>query len=213
MQWSGIKSILNTLGELYFAEKADGQVRLSTLDATRLADLDAGAKSRWVGGDRRRHKLSTFGGIRKITSLFGLQATLRDYQLEGVAWVQFLHRYDLAGILPDDMGLGKTMQTLAHILLEKQGDATRCTLLGSSIKPFLLRGIQDKVAIESPPKNEVVLSVTLIGAQNDLYENVRLVTDKKVREEVAKKGVALSYIVILESLLKLRQACCDPLPN
>ena len=35
--------------------------------------------------------------------------------------MQFLHKYDLAGILADDMGLDKTLQTLAHILLEKQG--------------------------------------------------------------------------------------------
>ena len=124
MSWGRIKSILNMLGELYFAEKADGPVRLSTLDAARLADLDAGAKLRWVGGDRLRsmgQKLSTFGGIRKTASLLGLQATLRDYQLEGLAWMQFLHKYDLAGIVADDMGLDKTLQTLAHILLEKQG--------------------------------------------------------------------------------------------
>ena len=34
--------------------------------------------------------------------------------------------------------------------------------------------------------------------------------DKKVRDEIAKKGVARSQIVILEALLKLRQVCCDP---
>jgi SNF2 family DNA or RNA helicase len=83
-------------------------------------------------------------------------------------------------------------------------------LLGRRIKPFLLRRTKDKVAKELPPKTEMLRSVTLSGAQRDLYENVRLVMDKKVREEVAKKGVARSHIVILEALLKLRQACCDP---
>jgi SNF2 family DNA or RNA helicase len=34
--------------------------------------------------------------------------------------LQFLREYDLGGILADDMGLGKTVQTLAHILIEKQ---------------------------------------------------------------------------------------------
>jgi SNF2 family DNA or RNA helicase len=34
--------------------------------------------------------------------------------------------------------------------------------------------------------------------------------DKKVREEIDRKGVARSQIVILEALLKLRQVCCDP---
>ncbi len=42
----------------------------------------------------------------------GLQATLRPYQLQGVAWLQFLQRTGMGGVLADDMGLGKTLQTL-----------------------------------------------------------------------------------------------------
>jgi len=49
---------------------------------------------------------------------FGL--TLRPYQQEGLAWLQYLRANELAGILADDMGLGKTAQTLAHLLTEKQ---------------------------------------------------------------------------------------------
>ena len=49
----------------------------------------------------------------------GVQATLRDYQLEGFHWMQTLSRCQLHGILADDMGLGKTLQTLTHILTEK----------------------------------------------------------------------------------------------
>jgi SNF2 family DNA or RNA helicase len=33
--------------------------------------------------------------------------------------------------------------------------------------------------------------------------------DSKVREEIGRKGLARSQIVILEALLKLRQVCCD----
>lgn len=50
----------------------------------------------------------------------GLQVTLRPYQLEGLAWLQYLREHQLAGILADDMGLGKTAQTLAHLLAEKE---------------------------------------------------------------------------------------------
>ena len=45
---------------------------------------------------------------------------MRPYQKEGVAWLQHLREHDAAGILADDMGLGKTLQTIAHILLEKE---------------------------------------------------------------------------------------------
>lgn len=50
----------------------------------------------------------------------GLNATLRTYQEEGVAWMQFLRRYGFGGVLADDMGLGKTLQTLAHLDIEKE---------------------------------------------------------------------------------------------
>ena len=47
----------------------------------------------------------------KIPKLFS--AVLRDYQVEGIHWLHFLHQYKFAGILADDMGLGKTLQALA----------------------------------------------------------------------------------------------------
>ena len=34
--------------------------------------------------------------------------------------------------------------------------------------------------------------------------------DKRVRDEIAAKGIAKSHIVVLDALLKLRQICCDP---
>ncbi len=41
---------------------------------------------------------------------------LRDYQKDGIAWMQTLRTYGLNGILADDMGLGKTLQVI--VLLE-----------------------------------------------------------------------------------------------
>ncbi|MGV8892873.1 MAG: SNF2-related protein [Burkholderiaceae bacterium] len=360
LPWGRIKPILGTLGELYFTDRSGSNIRLSTLDAARLAELAGATQLRWIGGQRLRdmgQKLATFGGVQAIAPPRGLQATLREYQSEGLAWMQFLREYDLSGILADDMGLGKTVQTLAHILIEKeagrltqpalvvaptslmgnwqdeaarfapdlrvlvlhgkerlahfdtieqfdlvlttyallprdeeklrqhdyhlvildeshyiknprskaaqtagllrarhrlcltgtplenhlgelwsqfhfllpgllgeekafntafrhpiekQGNISRRVFLTRRIKPFLLRRTKDKVARELPPKTEMVRSIELNGAQRDLYETVRLAMDKKVRTEIAKKGVARSQIVILEALLKLRQVCCDP---
>jgi SNF2 family DNA or RNA helicase len=47
-------------------------------------------------------------------------ATLRPYQLEGLAWLQQLAREQRGGCLADDMGLGKTVQVLAHLLMLHQ---------------------------------------------------------------------------------------------
>jgi len=49
----------------------------------------------------------------------GLNATLRGYQLDGLAWLRYLAECGLGGVLADDMGLGKTVQVLAHLLSER----------------------------------------------------------------------------------------------
>ena len=51
-----------------------------------------------------------------------LQATLRDYQLEGFRWMVRLDSWGAGSCLADDMGLGKTVQTIALLLYKaKQG--------------------------------------------------------------------------------------------
>ena len=52
--------------------------------------------------------------------------------------------------------------------------------------------------------------VALEGAQAALYEAVRLAMHARVQDAIATKGLARSRIVVLDALLKLRQACCDP---
>ncbi|MFG2209216.1 DEAD/DEAH box helicase [Streptomyces sp. NPDC048638] len=43
----------------------------------------------------------------------GLRATLRDYQLRGMAWLDTMTSLGLGGCLADDMGLGKTLTVIA----------------------------------------------------------------------------------------------------
>ncbi|MEU8759085.1 DEAD/DEAH box helicase [Streptomyces sp. NPDC048659] len=43
----------------------------------------------------------------------GLDATLRDYQLRGLAWLDLMTSLGLGGCLADDMGLGKTLTLIA----------------------------------------------------------------------------------------------------
>jgi len=122
----------------------------------------------------------------------------------GELWSQFHF------LLPGLLGNEKSFNSEFRHPIEKLGDEGRRALLTRRIKPFLLRRTKDKVAEELPSKTEMVRTVELTGAQRDLYETVRLAMDKKVRDEIEKKGVARSQIVILEALLKLRQVCCDP---
>jgi SNF2-related domain/SWIM zinc finger len=119
-----IRPILSVLIELYMTERNVSDVlRLPLLDAARLAELESQLQLRWLGGERLLElgrKLRSFRGIEDITMPTGLQATMRPYQQQGLSWLQFLREYELGGILADDMGLGKTIQTLSHILTEKE---------------------------------------------------------------------------------------------
>ena len=355
-----LKPLLATLYELYLREPSSGRVRLSPLDAARLAELDRSLDLRWLGGERMRQlgtRLARFDGIAPVPVPTGFRAELRPYQQQGLAWLQFLREYQLAGILADDMGLGKTVQALAHLLaekisgrldlpalviaptsmmgtwaseaarfapglsvlvshglsrhergesfgefdlvlttyalltrdevkliaqhwhlvildeaqniknpktkaaaiacrlqarhrlcltgtpmenhlgelwslfrfllpgllgdektfqreyrrpIEKEGDLARQRFLARRIHPFLLRRTKDLVAHELPAKTLVTRAIEFESAQADLYETVRAAMDKRIRDEIAAKGIARSHIVVLDALLKLRQICCDP---
>ena len=49
----------------------------------------------------------------------GLNATLRDYQMQGYQWMVRLDSWGAGACLADDMGLGKTVQALAFLLHKK----------------------------------------------------------------------------------------------
>ena len=354
--------IFDTLIELY--DKAplnkDGQLEMSRLQGIQIGELLNDPALTWHGAEQLRElhqRLSDFQGIKPVATPDGFNAELRDYQQQGLAWIQFLREFEFNGILADDMGLGKTVQTLAHLLLEKQqgrmqqpcliiaptslmgnwrreanrftpdlkalvlhgldrhahfdkisqhdlilttypllrrdqeqlleqqfhyiildeaqaiknpksqtaqvvyalkaphrlcltgtpmenhlgelwsmfhflmpgflgnlerfnrlfrypiergNDDIRREQLQHRLKPFLLRRTKDAVATELPEKTEIIRSVILEGSQRDLYEGIRLAMDKKLQQEISKKGLARSHIMILDALLKLRQACCDP---
>ncbi|MEO6320695.1 MAG: SNF2-related protein, partial [Polaromonas sp.] len=113
---------------------------LSRLDALRTgAALGEGAV--WSGADALRamvRQLSGHAQLPEVSVPASLQASLRPYQQQGLNWLQFLRQHGLGGILADDMGLGKTLQTLAHVLVEKEaGRLSRPALV---VAPVSLMG-------------------------------------------------------------------------
>jgi superfamily II DNA or RNA helicase len=134
---SKIQFIARTLIELYDfnALTHDGRLRLSTWQSAQLAELEhamAASQLRWFGSSQLRelgNKLRDFQMIEKVILPKSFQNTLRPYQEDGVSWLQFLRDHNLNGILADDMGLGKTIQTLAHIMVEKESGRMRYPVL------------------------------------------------------------------------------------
>ncbi|MEW2548792.1 DEAD/DEAH box helicase [Streptomyces sp. NPDC047002] len=64
----------------------------------------------------------------------GLAATLRDYQLRGLAWLDLMTALGLGGCLADDMGLGKTV-TLIALHLHRAGRAAAAARGGAGGGP------------------------------------------------------------------------------
>jgi superfamily II DNA or RNA helicase len=356
-----VRHIIETLVELYDPNALDveGKLRLSRYQANQLNILGE-TNMQWAGSNAPRlfaEKLAGFKEISSVTVPKTLKASLRPYQQQGLDWLQFLREYKLSGILADEMGLGKTVQTIAHILKEKEegrmldpclvvattslmvnwanevkqfapslnvlvsqgddrkqnfddladydlvlttypllprdkevlcaqhwhlvildeaqhiknprskvavtareltsnhrlcltgtpmenhlgelwsqfhflmpgllgdekqfrnlfrkpiellADEARQQQLNKRIAPFMLRREKSLVAKELPEKTEIISSVELSGQQRQLYETIRVTMNEKVRQEIDKKGIARSQIIILDALLKLRQVCCDP---
>ncbi|MFD8720022.1 SNF2-related protein [Streptomyces sp. NPDC059629] len=63
-------------------------------------------------------------GIRPAEPPAGLHATLRDYQLRGLAWLDLMTSLGLGGCLADDMGLGKTITVIALHLKRARREPT-----------------------------------------------------------------------------------------
>jgi len=166
-----IRPICQILYELYDSNTLDndGKLRLSRFDASRLAELEESCSDElhWRGGKAMRElgrKLNDFKGIKNVAPPRGLKTTLRDYQQQGLNWLQFLREYQFNGILADDMGLGKTVQTLAHLLLEKEKKRLDkpCLILA----PTSLMSNWRREAAQFTPKLKVLV---LQGTQRQQY--------------------------------------------
>ncbi|MFA6302285.1 MAG: SNF2-related protein [Legionella sp.] len=116
--------LLMQFGSRHIDENHQLQINKFQLILMQEAELAlAASKARWQGAENIRselRKLTKLTELPVVTVPKGLNAQLRDYQAEGLNWLQFLRTCKFGGILADDMGLGKTVQTLTHLLYEKE---------------------------------------------------------------------------------------------
>ena len=119
-------------------------------------------------------------------------------------WSQFA--FLMPGLLGDRRGFAKRFRTP----IEKNNDPVCRAQLVQRIQPFILRRTKTEVATELPPKHTILRRITLAPDQRELYETIRGTLYETVREQVAERTLAQSRIIVLDALLKLRQACCDP---
>ncbi len=150
-----------------------------------------------------RSKVSVIAGQLNATHRLCLTGTPMENHL-GELWSQF--NFLMPGMLGDE----KQFQLLFRKPIENNADTKRQQQLNKRLAPFMLRREKALVAKELPAKMEIISTVELTGKQRELYETIRVAMNTKVCQEIDKKGIARSHIIILDALLKLRQVCCDP---
>lgn len=125
LPWQKVWRLVETLFEILSPNgvQKNGRIRLSSW---RLAEMAHQVENFRLPDSLReqtqnlRNLLAEGLQLQSLEAPAQFPASLRDYQRTGLGWLDFLMRHGMNGILADDMGLGKTIQTLAHILREKE---------------------------------------------------------------------------------------------
>ncbi len=116
-EWASQYSNLSEFGEM----TKDGNIRFNKSQGLMLNAMlgESTHVHADVGFQSFRDKIAKFDGVTTVEAPAGFKGDLRNYQKEGLTWLQFLGEFETGGILADDMGLGKTIQILAFLLSRK----------------------------------------------------------------------------------------------
>jgi SNF2 family DNA or RNA helicase len=91
------------------------------------------------------------------------------------------------------------------------GEAGLRLALRKRVRPYLLRRLKRQVATDLPPLTEIVERVAMSDAQRQVYDAVRQSVRRDVMDalggDLGRPGATFQ---ILEALLRMRQAACDP---
>ncbi len=84
-----------------------------------------------------KEKVRNFTEVTPVEPPQSVNATLRNYQMQGVSYLNFLSEYGFGGILADEMGLGKTLQTLTFLQYMKDNnfDGPNLIVVPTSVLP------------------------------------------------------------------------------
>jgi superfamily II DNA or RNA helicase len=132
-EWLKKYGLLAGLGRVQDDKLRFSRNQVGLLDALLAAQPEATFDA---GFQRARDALQKFTGIQPAEQPAGFVGQLRDYQRDGLGWLEFLQHFGFGGCLADDMGLGKTIQVLA--LLESRRQLRSGNRNGQRLAPSLV---------------------------------------------------------------------------
>lgn len=118
-----------------------------------------------------KNKIEKLFDTKKINSKINPKikgVNLREYQIKGIQWLEFLYDLGANGILADDMGLGKTLQIISFITIIKEKENDFSTLI---ICPSSIIGHWDsEIKKYSNLKSKIITRNTLLK-ESDSFSN------------------------------------------
>ena len=99
---------------------------------------------------------------------------------------------------------------LASAASQGRIDSNILSQLSRALRPFILRRTKDQVLNDLPEKTEKVLHCELSAPEVRNYNELKEHYRAHLAGEVKRRGLSRSKIVVLEALLRLRQAACHP---
>lgn len=144
-----------------------------------------------------RDRLRAFHGVAAAPQPDGFSGRLRDYQREGLGWMEFLREFGFGGCLADDMGVGKTAQVLAMLETRRvEGKGASLVVAPRS----LIFNWREEAARFTP--NLRVLDYTGTARDPALIDGHNLVLTTygtMLRDITALSGIAFDYVVLDEA--------------
>ncbi len=112
-------------------------------------------------------------------------------------------------LMPGYLGAANDFRERYELPITRDRDSAAQNRLARRVRPFLLRRLKKDVAKELPEKIDQLSFCEMTDPQRSIYAQLLEAGRREVLESVGAQGLAKSRIVIFNTLLRLRQTCCD----
>ena len=112
-------------------------------------------------------------------------------------------------LMPGYLGTAQDFRERYELPIAKEKNAEAQSRLARRLRPFMLRRLKRDVAADLPAKIEQVSFCELTSDQRGVYQRILEASRKEILAAVGEKGLAKSRMLVLTTLLRLRQICCD----
>jgi len=112
-------------------------------------------------------------------------------------------------LMPGYLGAAQDFRERYEIPITREKSAAAQARLARRLRPFMLRRLKRDVASDLPARLEQLSYCELTPDQQAVYQELLNAGRREITEAVGAQGLPRSRMLILNTLLRLRQACCD----